>query len=389
MSQKAKKNSSIRSKKSLKDNQNNNKMVDVVSKATNETSSLKLKEKKQISKEKEVRHQKILFKYLGILLAFCATFCLTISYFIIKLSKSLNAAEMGTIKFSITTIFCVLISMFYKKNIFGPKDSRYLLLARGFTGSIALVLNFFSIQLISYGDSTVIRNISPVITAIFARIFLKEILNVSHFISLIISFAGIVFVARPPFIFGKLLDSSGVKIDKSFILGVNLAVISTLAIGSAFIFIKKLTNKKVHFSIIIFYLSSIGCILCFVTSIILFSLGITHKKWEQEKQYLYRDMGLALIAGLLNFLGHICFTLAFVRENANTISIMRTLDILMAFLLEFLVLGIVPDYFSFVGAALVITSVCILIAYKVISDNQRSTNDVDTKINQDIVILRI
>jgi drug/metabolite transporter (DMT)-like permease len=321
MSQKSKKSRSIKSKLSTKNNQNAvNEKIEVET-----IHSVKRNKMKKAPKLDDCK--KSVSKYLGFFLAFCATFCLTISYFIIKLSKSLNAAEMGSIKFLLTTICCLFVSMFYKQNILGPKDSRYLLLARGLTGSIALVLNFFSIQLITYGDSTVIRNISPVVTAIFARIFLKEILNVSHFLSLFISFIGIMFVARPPVIFGKFLNSTSVKIDNNFILGVSLAIISTLAIGLAFIFIKKLTNKNVHFSVIIFYLSSIGCMISLITSITLYLTEVSHKEWELEKEFLTRDISLALTAGILNFLGHICFTLAFLRENANTISIMRTLGI--------------------------------------------------------------
>jgi hypothetical protein len=100
----------------------------------------------------------------------------------------------------------------------------------------------------------------------------------------------------------------------------------------AFIFIKKLTNKNVHFSVIIFYLSSIGSIISLITSLTLYLTEVSHKEWELEKEYLTRDISLALTAGILNFLGHICFTLAFLRENANTISIMRTLGIFFCWL---------------------------------------------------------
>ena len=338
-------------------------------------------------KEKQPNYQTVIFSCSGFILAFCATVLLSISYYVIKLSKSLNASEMGSIMFLVTMICCSFVAFCCKQSIFGPRDSRFLLMARGLTGSIALTLNFFSIQLISYGDSTVIRNSSPVITAIFARIFLKELLNISHFISLVISLAGIIFVARPSYIFGTTLDTTSNQPNNLFILGVSLGILSTVAIGSAFILIKKLTNKEVHFSVIIFYLSAIGCIICSFVSVALFLTGVIHKQWVFE--FLYRDICFAVIAGLVNFLGHICFTYALIRENANTISIMRTLDILIAFLLEYLVFGIIPNYFSFVGASLIIASVCVLLFYKMISNKNLENVKKVEKAETDKIIFRV
>jgi drug/metabolite transporter (DMT)-like permease len=374
MSQKSKKNSSINGLATTTSTQ--------IATIKNDQQSTRKQHK--ISKKNLSYYQTTILTYSGFILAFCATVYLTTSYYLIKLSKSLNASEMGAIQFTITMICCLFVALYCKQNILGPKTSRILLIGRGLAGSIALTLNFFSIQLIRYGDSTVIRNTSPVITAIFARIFLKEFLNLSHFLSLIISFSGILFVARPPFIFGRLMNSSSVQIDDAFILGVSLTILSTLAIGSAFIFIKKLTNKEVHFSVIIFYLSAIGCILCLLTSLVLFFAGVSHKQWDSEKEFIYRDIGLGVVAGFVNFLGHICFTLALIRENANTISIMRTMDIVMAFLLEYLVLGIIPDLFSFIGASLVIVSVCVMLIYKIIVNKSAKMGEKKNEEKKDV-----
>ena len=59
-------------------------------------------------------------------------------------------------------------------------------------------------------------------------------------------------------------------------------------------------------------------------------------------------------------------------------------------MLEFVVVGLVPDFFSLVGAALVITSVFVMIGYRIISDKASKEKTIDDgKMNNDIVIVRI
>jgi drug/metabolite transporter (DMT)-like permease len=328
-------------------------------------------------------------KSSGIIYSLLASVYLTSAYYLIKMGRILNVSDMGAINFVSTIICCFICSLILRKNPFGETENRILLVLRGLSGSIGLVLTFFSIEFMNYGDSTVIRNISPIITALFARIFLKERLNVSHLLALIVSIGGILFIARPAFIFGHMIHSNQLGLTWKLAIGITLGLLSTFAIGSAFIFIKKLTNEKVHFVAIVFYLSFVGLILCLVGSIILYFAGYSIQNWHEAKDYLLRDIILAIAAGILQFIGHFCFIQALTRENANTISIMRTFDILVAFILEYLVLQIIPDLFSFIGALMVFISILIMFVYKLLVVNMKekcnSNNHKKKKQKEDVV----
>lgn len=324
-------------------------------------------------------------KYSGIIYSLLASVYLTSAYYLIKLGKILNVSDMGAINFVSTIICCFICALVLRRNPFGETKNRILLILRGLSGSIGLVLTFFSIEFMNYGDSTVIRNISPVITALFARIFLKERLNVSHLLALIVSISGILFISRPAFIFGHMIHSNQLGLTWKLAIGITLGLLSTFAIGSAFIFIKKLTNEKVHFVAIIFYLSLVGLILCLVGSSILYLTGYSVQNWNQFEDFLVRDIILAIAAGILQFIGHFCFIQALMKENANTISIMRTFDILIAFLLEYLVLQIVPDLFSFIGALMVFISVLIIFTYKLLVVDMKEKCNKKKKQKEDIV----
>ena len=61
--------------------------------------------------------------------------------------------------------------------MFGPKSQRKLLTIRAFVGTSGLVTFYFAFKLIDPSDCLAIAQSSIIITAIFAKIFLKEKYN--------------------------------------------------------------------------------------------------------------------------------------------------------------------------------------------------------------------
>ena len=115
-----------------------------------------------------------LSKFYSLFLALLATVALTFSIFLVKLSHSLNASQMGTVKFSTQLMLCFPFAYFYRQSLLGPKGSRRWLLARGLAGALSILAAYFSIKMINFGDSMAIRYSSPIVTTIFARFFLKQ-----------------------------------------------------------------------------------------------------------------------------------------------------------------------------------------------------------------------
>jgi len=72
-----------------------------------------------------------------------------------------------------------------------------LLFFRGFMGFVALLAFFYNIAHISLGDAMTYSKTSPIFTAIFAWLFLREKLSIKAWIAVFVGFIGIVFITQP------------------------------------------------------------------------------------------------------------------------------------------------------------------------------------------------
>jgi drug/metabolite transporter (DMT)-like permease len=98
----------------------------------------------------------------------------------------------------------------------------WLLLFRGSMGFAALLAYFYIMAHIPLGEAVTYNKTSPIFVAIFAYIFLKEKLQPSALVAIIIGFIGIVLVAQP----------EGGNFDKYDILGIFSGIGAALAYTS-------------------------------------------------------------------------------------------------------------------------------------------------------------
>lgn len=144
------------------------------------------------------------FSSPGILLAMLSGFGFAASNVFMKLSRRLSPGDHGLVRYTILFV-CLLIVIKYKKlNIFGPTEHVRLLIARSVLGTVTVISFFFSITLISPADALTIVHSNILITALFARIFIKEKLMLAHLIALFLTINGIIFISKPPFLFNKI-----------------------------------------------------------------------------------------------------------------------------------------------------------------------------------------
>ncbi len=97
-----------------------------------------------------------------------------------------------------------------------------LLLFRGSMGFAALLAYFYIMAHIPLGEAVTYNKTSPIFVAIFAYVFLKEKLQPSALIAIVIGFVGIVLVAQP----------EGGNFDKYDILGIFSGIGAALAYTS-------------------------------------------------------------------------------------------------------------------------------------------------------------
>jgi len=124
---------------------------------------------------------------------FLASFLFAITGAFAKLlSEDMSSVEVVFFR-NITGLIIILFSV-YKKPLKQTGGKPILLLFRGFIGFIALLMYFYNIANIPLAEAQTFAKTSPIFTAIFAYIFIKEKLSFKAIGGVIIGFIGILFI---------------------------------------------------------------------------------------------------------------------------------------------------------------------------------------------------
>jgi drug/metabolite transporter (DMT)-like permease len=273
----------------------------------------------------------------------------------------------------------------------GPKKHRKLLLIRAFVGTIGLVTFFFAFKLLDPSDCLAITHTSVIITSILARIFLKEKLTFAHLIALVLTACGVVFIAKPRSIFNSIFNntSSNTSIfttnnysnetinqsmDTSYqstintSIGIVIALFCALSSSTVQVVLKKLCTQKVHFSIVIIYVTYVGIPVTFTISLALILTGFSHENFSANLHLLPTQILYSCIGGVLGVLSQILLNLSLQYEEASKIAILKTLDVFFTFLFQYLILNISIDMFSFIGSCSILFGTFIILSFKLIDN---------------------
>lgn len=111
------------------------------------------------------------------------------------LSQDLPSLEIVFFR-NIFGVFLISISLFAKPMRHEGKRP-WLLIFRGLMGFLALLCFFYNIAHIPLGEAMTYSKTSPIFTALFAFLFLKEALGKRGWLALFIGFIGILFITDP------------------------------------------------------------------------------------------------------------------------------------------------------------------------------------------------
>lgn len=279
--------------------------------------------------------------------------------------------------------------------MFGPKSQRKLLTIRAFVGTSGLVTFYFAFKLIDPSDCLAISQSSIIITAIFAKIFLKEKLSIAHIVALILAVIGIFLISKPKSLFQYIYpkannnNNTSLTSNKTFemnsmiqsdnslniTLGILLALACAFASGSVQVMLKKLCNEKVHFSTVTIFTTFVGIPTSLCISIILVLCEVSHKTGFQDINKLLISFVYSIASSLFGVAGQVSLNLSLKYEDATKISILRTLDVFLTFFLQTLWLKIPIDLFSVVGSALLLMGTVLILIFKLIEDGYNKTEE--------------
>ena len=287
--------------------------------------------------------------FKGYIFGLLSTICICMSTVLIKMSPSLNSFNHVFVRYSIQL---VIMSIFIQRSgdeFLGPKENRGILLLRGFTGCTSLVFTIFSLEYLDVSDVESIANCASIVTAILARIFLKEKLTLCHIFSIFLTIFGMILILRPTFLFGieteiesifhVNLTSNSLNSTNSVnrfttsgfirsVTGITFLCMSTLLTSISHIAIRKLCLIKIHFSVISIYPVIVGLPISITVSILLLIFQSKSQVNIVPLHFLFSSG-----AGLIATLGLILLNKAFAIESPAKVSMLRTFGVLFTFLL--------------------------------------------------------
>ncbi|XP_062436418.1 solute carrier family 35 member G1, partial [Rhea pennata] len=282
---------------------------------------------------------------LGLFYTVLSAFFFSVTALLLKKIEDVHAVEVSAFRCVFQMAFVLPGLIYYKTGFLGPKGKRIFLFFRGFFGSSAMVLLYYAFQVMPLADVTVLTFSSPVFTSLLAWIFLKEKYSIWDLLFTLFAIAGVVLIARPPFLFGSSV--TGIEGDYTdHLKGTIAAIASAVSAALTFVILRKV-GKSVHYFLSIWYYAVIGLTGCVIT------LSLTN---EWSLPHCGKDRVLLILIAVLGLGGQIFLTKALQIEKAGPVAIMKTMDVVFAFILQILFLNHLPTWWTVGGALCVIAS---------------------------------
>jgi len=265
-----------------------------------------------------------------------------------ELSSSMNSIEVVFFR----NVFGVLM---LGATLFGrPMNHRggrpFLLLFRGLMGFTALLAFFYNIANIPLADAMTFSKTSPIFTAFFAWIFLKERISYWGWIALVIGFIGIVLITQP----------SGLSLSKTDYLGILSGVGAALAYTS----VREL-KKYYDTRAIVLSFTGVGTVAPIILMLLApyvnvesFDFMFGEFIMPQGQQWIY-----ILAMGILATFAQLSMTKAYGESRAGLVATVSYSTIAFSIILGVFLGDAFPSFLTIVGI-LLITIAGILVAKK-------------------------
>lgn len=231
---------------------------------------------------------------------------------------------------NIVALISVSIYLIIKKESFLPKKEAILpIMGRAFFGLVGLVLNFIAIDNLNIADAAILNKMSPFFAVIFTAIFLKEKIGKIDVLFLVLAFIGALFVVKPSFNFSSIYAYLG--------------LISGLSVGIAYTFLRVCGRRGEKGTKIVFWFSAFS-------SVVLLPLFIISYEKMTVMQFTYM-----CLAGVSAAMAQFFVTAAYTRAKAKEVSVFDYTQVIFTAVLGFLVLNQIPDVYSFIGYAIIVS----------------------------------
>lgn len=206
-------------------------------------------------------------------------------------------------------------------------------LVRGSFSVIGTFCTFGALARLPIADVTAIAFIAPLITVVFAAIFLKEKVHVYRWSAVAVGFSGVILMLSPYF-------HNHAALDTAMTIGLVLALMNAFTAGGATIQIRRITSTETSASIVV-----IMTLIVMAASLVTAPFG-----WRMPTGW---ELTLLIGIGIFGGLGQMLFTESYRYAPASFLAPFDYTAMLWAFLLGFWMFGEVPTIYVVIGAIIV------------------------------------
>jgi drug/metabolite transporter (DMT)-like permease len=205
---------------------------------------------------------------------------------------------------------------------------------RGLVGVTAMGLGFAGLGMLPLPEVTAIGYAAPLLTVIFAAMFLGEQVRAFRMTAVALGLVGVLIVLSPRL-------SLGAEVSDREALGAMVVLTSAVFAALAQVFVRKLVQTETTASIV-FWFSCTSALLALVT----LPFGWV---WPTPG-----EAALLVLAGLLGGVGQIFLTQSYREADASVVAPFEYVSMLFAIAIGWLVFAEAPTLPMLIGAALVV-----------------------------------
>jgi drug/metabolite transporter (DMT)-like permease len=212
-------------------------------------------------------------------------------------------------------------------------SNKTLLISRGVVGTFALMCVYYAVTTLPLAEATLLQYMYPVFTAIFAFFFLKERIQHSTLICIVLCLLGLLAMVKPNLTF------DGEAVLPWFSVFVALA--GSVGSGTAYVIVKRLSRSE-DSSVIIFYFPLIALPLSLILLGDNFVMPDSHA------------LILLLFVGIFTQVGQVGLTKAMKTEVAAKVSAFSYVQVIFSAILGVIIFNEIPSIWTFIGGTLIL-----------------------------------
>jgi drug/metabolite transporter (DMT)-like permease len=222
-----------------------------------------------------------------------------------------------------------------------------LLIARGTVGSVALFFVYYAITTLPLAEATILQYLNPVFTAVLAVVFLKEKVQRSTLLCIVLSLLGLGVMLAP----NIQLSSNAITTMPYSWLSIGAAILGGFGSAVAYVLVKKLTKTE-DSSVIIFYFPLISLPI----SVVLLGSDFVIPSLPA--------LGLLVLIGVFTQVGQVGLTKALDSADANKATAYTYVQVVFSVIIGWVWFNELPLFTTLIGGGLVISGALINVMWK-------------------------